>query len=120
MRLAVRLPRRPIVRLSVGIGLFLVAPNAWAQQSAGLPQERETMSAKLAIPEHVLACYVERYPHLCHLADNVRVGGRRTTVDFARVACRLSTPSGVTAREIYHLVGVAELRPWPADAPLCP
>jgi hypothetical protein len=78
------------------------------------------MSAQQAIPEHVLARYVERYPHLCPLAANVRVGDRRASVSFARVACRLSTPSGLTARETYHLVGVAELRPWPADAPLSP
>jgi hypothetical protein len=34
---AVRLSRRAVVGLAAGIALFLVAPSAWAQQSAGLP-----------------------------------------------------------------------------------
>ena len=50
------------------------------------------MSANLAIPERVLACYVGQYPHLCHLAANVRVGDRRASVGFARVACRPIRP----------------------------
>jgi hypothetical protein len=50
------------------------------------------MSANPAIPERVLACYVERDPHLCYLAANVRVGDRRASVGFARVACRPIRP----------------------------
>jgi hypothetical protein len=64
---------------------------------------------------------VTKFPHLKRLAENAITGSPQATVHFARNACRLEAPPGVTPMEIYHLAGVAESLPWPAaskDAPV--
>lgn len=59
------------------------------------------------IPLHIITAYVERYPHLRHIAREPRL--------FAQAACRVAVPRGVTTLEVYHLAGVAEGISWPTS-----
>ena len=67
------------------------------------------------IPDHVVAAYVARYPHLRHVAawvpNRVPIQERA----FADNCCNLAAPPGVTALEIWRLAGVATGAPWPAE-----
>jgi hypothetical protein len=69
------------------------------------------------IPQSVLDAYVRRYPHLRHLARNAAAGMPAAKVAFAQNACRLSAPTDVSPRDIYHLAGVAEGIEWPETKP---
>lgn len=69
------------------------------------------------IPDHVIDAYVARFPVLRILGQQIRgedvLGPKRqAALAFARNACRLEAPGGVTIREIYALAGVAEGLAW--------
>ena len=62
--------------------------------------------AEAMIPAHVVNAYLVAFPHLRHVA--ARLPGLRAVRQFAQNASRLAAPAGVSAREVYNLMALAD------------
>jgi hypothetical protein len=71
------------------------------------------MTATARIPQTVLDAYTTLYPHLAALAAQAACGEHLATLAFARSACRLAVPTGLTIAELAALDGIAAGQGWP-------